>query len=310
MPRAVLGFVIIPSAAHRASAATATPCKHRISVRLFLILSALCLPAAPRGAEPAAPAFPSTDPAGSFDVTYARGIDISASAGQPTLQHFETIRQQGYRFVIVAGWGGVNPNRHADVQLTRARTAGLLTAGYCYLNFASALDGTQQVREALAAFGPEAPALGFLAIDVEISARNQLSPGLRQEPPDSAAQRSAVARIAEAVAEVQRAGLRAVIYTKKSDWQRLTGDSQRFKTLPLWNPRTIGGDDIQLPDLASPDHSFGGWTRRVGKQYQLDTTLRVPAIPVDLNVFDLGAFFAGNPADGQHADDRIVVASK
>ena len=243
------------------------------------------------------------------EILFARGIDISRSAGEPTLQDFENIKQQGYRFVIVAGWGGVNPNCHASVQLSRARSAGLLTAGYCYLNFASPLDGGRQVREALTAFGTECADLGFLAIDVETSARNQLSPGLRLEPPDSTAQELAVARITEAVQEARRIGLRAVIYTKKDDWQRITDDTQQFKSLPLWHPKTIGGDDINQPNLANPGYTFGGWTMRAGKQYVLDTILNNPSIKVDLNVFDLSVFSVGSPNAREAAGFRIVAAN-
>jgi hypothetical protein len=241
-------------------------------------------------------------------VSWARGIDISRSAGEPTLRDFKNIKKQGYRFVIVAGWGGINPNPHAHVQLSRARSAGLLTAGYCYLNFASALDGGRQVREALAALDTEWVHLGFLAIDVETSARNQLSPGLRLERPDATAQQLAVVRITEAVQQAQRMGLSAIIYTKQDDWQRITGDTRQFKHLPLWHPKTIGGDDPSHPDLAGPAYTFGGWTARAGKQYVLDTFLEDPRIQVDLNVFDLNAFSAVSPDDREAAAFRIVAA--
>ena len=245
--------------------------------------------------EPSAEALASSGALSTSENMIGRGIDISRSAGEPTMRDFETIKQQGYRFVIVAGWGGINPNPHAQVQLSRARSSGLLTAGYCYLNFASPLDGGRQVREALAAFGAEAANLGFLAIDVETSARNQLSPGLRLDPPDASAQQQAVDRIYEAVRQVEEAGLRAVIYAKKSDWQRITGDTRQFKGLPLWNPRTIGGDDLTQPDMGRPGDTFGGWISRVGKQFELDTVLNNPPIKVDLNVFDMSAFSESNP---------------
>jgi len=245
-----------------------------------------------------------------FQLGPVRGIDISPSAGEPTSQDFASIRQQGYQFVIVAGWGGVNPNSHAQVQLGRARSAGLLTAGYCYLNFASSLNGSGQVREALNAFGTEAASLGFLAIDVETSAGNQLPPGLHWATPDSAAQQQAIARIGEAIQQVQQAGLRAVIYTKMRDWQQVTGDTQQFKSVPLWNPRTLGGDDLNQPALTNPDQAFGGWACRIGKQYQLDTTLNNPRILVDLDVFDLSAFSGSSPRDRQPSDLRIVMADK
>ncbi len=228
------------------------------------------------------------------EENFLQGIDISSSAGEPTVRNFEVLRQQGYGCVIVNGWGGVTRSRYAETQLSRARSAGLLTAGYCYLNFASALDGGSQVREALTTFGSEAAYLGFLAIDVETEARNQLSSGLQAEPPDPAAQQEAVTRISEAVQEVERVGLRAVIYTKKSYWKRATGNTVVFSALPLWWTQ-VGPPSLSSPDLSSPMWTFGGWTNPIGKQYQLDTTLPPSAIPVDLNIFDPAAFALSNP---------------
>jgi hypothetical protein len=233
------------------------------------------LPTTHPASAPAPDALPPVTTGTAPEMSFARGIDISPSAGEPAIQDFENIKQQGYRFVIVAGWGGVNPNNHASVQLSRARSAGLLTAGYCYLNFASLSDGGLQVREALAAFSEEWAYLGFLAIDVETSAWNQLSAGLQTEPPDSIAQQIAVARISEA--------------------------------LPLWHPKTIGGDDLNLPDLANPAYTFGGWTSRVGKQYVLDTILNSPPIQVDLNVFDLNAFSTSSPNHREGDGFRVVA---
>ena len=281
-----------------------------IAIHLLNCLAsgAATLPTAGQNPDLVLGALSSTATVKPVDLASARGIDISPSAGEPTLQDFASIRRQGYHFVIVAGWGGVNPNCHAQVQLNRARSAGLLTAGYCYLNFASSLDGRRQVREALTAFGTEAACLGFLAIDVETSARNQLSPGLHKTPPDPSAQRQAIERIAEAIQQVQQAGLRPILYTKMRDWQQVTGDTQQFKNVPLWNPRTLGGDNINRPALTSPDHAFGGWACRIGKQYQLDATLDNPRILVDLDVFDLSAFSPSSTKDHQAFDAPIVTA--
>src|SRR5437016_916397 len=314
IPSAGLGFVKNTVPESRAS--TKNTISDTQSIRIcvaihFLVCSVAGAAALPTpGPTPERPAKSLTlsGAASASENTLGRGIDVSRSAGEPTLQDLENIKQQGYRFVIVSGWGGVNRNGHARVQLSRARSAGLLTAGYCYLNFASPLDGASQVREALAAFGPEAAHLGFLAIDIETSARNQLSPGLRLDPPDASAQQQAITRITEAVQQVQEMSLRTVIYTKKSDWQRITGDTQQFKDLPLWNPKTIGGDDLAQPDLGRPAHTFGGWTSRVGKQYELDTDLNNPPIKVDLNVFDLRAFSGSNPNFSLRPSDTDVPA--
>jgi Glycosyl hydrolases family 25 len=229
-----------------------------------------------------------------FGIESVRGIDISASAGEPAFQDFSDLKQQGYRCVIVGGWGGVNRNPHAQVQSSRARSAGLLSAGYCYLNFATVLDGGWQVGEAIAAFGAEAAHLGFLAIDVESDASNQLSPGLQAEPPDASAQRDAVARIAEAVQAVRRAGLCPVIYTKKSYWKRVTGNTAAFSSLPLWWTQ-VGPASLSEPDLSSPAWTFGGWTNYAGKQCALQTTATPSAFPVDLDIFDRDVFAPSNP---------------
>jgi hypothetical protein len=302
IPSAVAGFVknTVPESQASTTRTLSDAQSIRIGVALHFLICSMAgaaeLPTPGPTPEPPAEASASSGAESASENMLGRGIDISRSAGEPTLQDFENIKQQGYRFVIVSGWGGVNRNGHARVQLGRARSSGLLTAGYCYLNFASPLDGASQVREALAAFGPEAARLGFLAIDIETSARNQLSPGLRLEPPARSAQQQALVRITEAVQQVQEMSLRTVIYAKKSDWQRITGDTQQFKSLPLWNPKTIGGDDLTQPDLGRSAHTFGGWTSRVGKQYELDTVLNYPPIKVDLNVFDLSAFSASKPS--------------
>ena len=102
-------------------------------------------------------------------------------------------------------------------------------------------------------------------------------------------------------------GLSAIIYAKQDDWQRITGDTQQFKSLPLWHPKTIGGDDINEPDLGNPGYTFGGWTTRTGKQYVLDTFLDNPRIQVDLNVFDVSVF-SRSPGYRETANIRIAAA--
>jgi hypothetical protein len=124
-----------------------------------------------------------------------------------------------------------------------------------------------------------------------------LPPGLKQTPPDPTAQSDAVIRIKDAIAQVNAIGLRPIIYTKKSDWRLISGDTSLFKDLPLWHTQTTGGADLTLPDLSDPNFTFGGWgnTDKVGKQYLLDTFLTDPHIQVDLNVFLPSAFSLSNP---------------
>ena len=266
--------------------------------------AAATLAAVTLASEPAPDVSPPSAGRAAFGNESVRGIDISASAGEPAFQDFSDLKQQGYHCVIVGGWGGINRNPHAQVQSSRARSAGLLTAGYCYLNFASGLDGECQVREAFAAFGAEAAHLGFRAIDVESDASNQLSLGLQAEPPDASAQRDAVARIAEAVQAVQRAGLCPVIYTKKSYWKRVTGNTAAFSSLPLWWTQ-VGPASLSEPDLSSPEWTFGGWTNYAGKQCALQTRATPSAFPVDLDIFDGGVFAPTNP---KREADSVQIA--
>lgn len=210
------------------------------------------------------------------------GIDISESAGTPSASTWQAIKELGKEFVIVKGWGGTR-NQFAQGQLAGARTANLLTAGYCLLNFRSDLSGDCQINEALLAFGTEARYLRFLAVDVE----PHFLPSDYQTPK---AQAKARERINDAVQQVRRSGLRPIIYTKANDWDPITGDWTHFSDLELWlvdygNP---------TPDL--PTVNFGGWTTSTGKQYVERTFLPgFPNMEVDLNVFDRTKFDLGNP---------------
>lgn len=231
------------------------------------------------------------------------GVDVSKSALQPGLQTFTNFLRQGYRFAIVAGWGGLTENPNAEVQLNQARNAGLLTAGYCRLNFASTYSGARQIRNALDAFGPEAAYLKFLAIDVEADMTNQLSPGLLEYLANSAsqsiavvaAQSDAVARIQQAAAQVSSVGLVPVIYTLKSYWFQITSNSTLFSQMgiPLWWSQD-GPPITDLPDLSSSSRTFGGWTNDIGKQFAQNIYLN--SLLADLDVFSSSAFALTNSA--------------
>jgi GH25 family lysozyme M1 (1,4-beta-N-acetylmuramidase) len=227
----------------------------------------------------AASASPLTQP---FGVTVVRplfGIDVSDSAGPATASVWGAVRQAGRKFVVVAGWKGLTQNQYAAFQLAGARGAGLATAGYCLLNFTSALDGRCQVKKALRAFGTEAAYLKFLAIDVEPA----FLPPNYQSP---SAQQAAVNRIGEAVTEVTLAGLAPVIYSKQNDWDPITGGCVAFGHIPLWLVQYNGVTDL-------PTVNFGGWTASSAKQYSENTTLA--GIQVDLNAADGSLFSAPAP---------------
>jgi hypothetical protein len=215
-----------------------------------------------------------------------QGIDALIGAPVPA-SAWTVLRDNCYRFFVAVGWGGRTRNSLAAQQLQDARAAGLLTAGYCFLNFDRPQNGACQVQEALAAFGPEAAFLGFLAIDVE----DAFLPAGLQPPQDPVAQRAAVQRIAEAVAEVRAVGLKPAIYTTGRYWNPITGDSTAFKDIPLWRTQDDG-----IPDPAIPGAPFGGWGTRAAKQYRIDTSIAsFPASDVDLDVAEPSLFRCRNP---------------
>ena len=135
------------------------------------------------------------------------GVDISYSAKLPPDTFWKSLRDAGYNFVIHEGWTGLGAVHASEQNLKNARTNGLLTAGYCYLNFVTNKSAACQVYEAIVAFGTEAEHLSFIAIDVEDAF---LPSGLKTPPYDRTEQTKAVGRIAEAVETVADAGLRPV----------------------------------------------------------------------------------------------------
>lgn len=222
-----------------------------------------------------------------------QGIGVDISSATPALSWFGNIWRLGFNYVIVEGWdgnfdgkGGVRFN--ARQNLNYARRAGLQTAGYCFLNFNSGVDGGEQVRNALIAFGSEAKYLGFLAVDVEIKGETVFSPS------------ADVAAIQRAVKQVQDLGLQPVIYSLKSGWGLITGsDVSDFHQIPLWGASATDGNDLNNPPLGNIHNTFGGWTQRVGKQYLQDdppdNKVYLNGVEVDYDVFDRSAFTLSNP---------------
>lgn len=232
------------------------------------------------------------------------GCDLSASA---SLQFFNYLKSQHWSFVIADGFGGRSVFPQAQSNLLNAAAAGFTNlAVYCYLNFDNGAKkdfygnraptnqtGTWQVGQALLASGLAGPnpisiQPAFVAIDVEIRYPGKMSKAQR------------VARIAEAVAAVQNAGYQPVIYARNNnnngEWDALTGKSQAFAGLPLWDVnyavlKQEPFDDLQLDVLKSktiPFISYGGWSQRSGKQY-LENQF-ISKTTVDLDVFDPSLF--------------------
>lgn len=211
------------------------------------------------------------------------GMDISD--GNPSSSNWQGVMNMGKRFVIVDGWKGETCNALAEQELNGARMAGMLTAGYCVINFESSLDGGCQVKKAFKAFGSEAQYLNFLAIDVEDALWSA-----NDDTPNGHAR--AATRIREAVQTANRAGLNPIIYTSQGYWKKIVGNTTEFGNLPLW--LTLSTDTPDLPDV-----SFGGWAEAAGKQYLKE--LYLPGFPpqVDLDIFSIGPFTP--PLPGSYA---------
>ncbi len=213
------------------------------------------------------------------------GIDVSYAAGDvPTETWRKLYNDNGYRFVVVGGWGGRGKNDHAKNQLQVARCAGFKTAAYTYLSFEK-LDqtGSWQIDQTLEAVGDkEKKYLSFVAVDVELYCDKYGNCWEVNVKPED--------RTREAVKAVTEAGLKPIIYSSKYYWNSILGLSKvtEFNYLPLWN--TGSGSK---PSLQAGWVSYGGWTGSTGKQYVLDT--KKQNVGVDLNVFD-PSIFAETPS--------------
>jgi hypothetical protein len=242
------------------------------------------------------------------------GIDTLSAV---SLSEWHQINQSGRTFFIVPAYGGgeTGEGLFPQNQLRIARHAGFKVAAYCLLNFHQAdqpqqdgtvkWSGTWQAQKALKSVGNEQQYLNFMAIDIETGS----FPISLCQPPTYAA---CIQRIHEAVQAVKAANLTPIIYTNRSDWPKITGftgnTSTPFSSLWLWDSiddfsptLTLDGPyaptepncTSYVPDPTSlhPWRPFGGWPRRVGKQYNIGcnrqgTYLPGIAVLVDLDVFD------------------------
>jgi GH25 family lysozyme M1 (1,4-beta-N-acetylmuramidase) len=211
----------------------------------------------------------------------AVGIDVSSYSGPISVEQFQALRSLGYEFVIVQAWGGTARNPHASSQIANALRAGMQVAAYCLLKYDPTPNGAQQVDEAIRAIGNDLIRnLSFLAIDVEL-------------PQDWRLEANPTQRIDNAIRRVREWNLRHVIYTSENNWIRITNNSVEFNGIPLWEARW---PNVVNWGFFREQPRFGGWSRRVGWQFQGDvylTTTEPYNLLVDLNVFDR-SFLSGD----------------
>ena len=220
------------------------------------------------------------------------GIDISRSALNPNPGFWSEMKQQGVSVVVVQAWGGRTQSPYAQVQLQGAEAANLNVAAYVLLNYDDTPGARSQVQQGIAAIGSEIRNLKFIAIDVEPVDTAPIPNGLLDF-----AHRNQY--ILDAIDEVEKAGIRAVIYSRETngDWTNLTGRTTLFSAIgiPLWARQ---GDKVADLGRFLP---FGGWTTLLGKQYDagpsgLGTTCTSQNIDCDLDVFGPSLFQGTTPA--------------
>lgn len=195
-----------------------------------------------------------------------RAVDCSAWTGPIPWQTWLELKvTHGVRLAIVqlygGGPGGTGPNPSARQQLQGALAMGVATAGYCWPPSAYFAALEQAAYHSLA----------FLALDVEAGARVERAH-------------------ADGVAGL---GRDAWIYTSRSQWKHVMGDSLDFADLPLWDalyPSSLGPGDWpqDLHDIWTP---YGGWSRRAAWQWH--DTITINGESFDLNVVDSALILGG-----------------
>lgn len=244
------------------------------------------------------------------------GIDTSYYAGPISSAVAQSFVQAGVRYAVVKipqkPRTTLNNRRIAREQLNALHSAGIKTAGYCYLYFdANAQTGKQQVQNCLNTLiegGSLQGELAFMAIDVEDTTKPEYSDphGLIQ---------TALDRITAALGPGK-----AVIYTAEYFWDPITGNDTGFNDYPLWTAATYSFESYVDPagelycfgasglvpnqNKSGPNGipslqsfvPFAGWSQQHGNQYDigyLHNGSRSQCLfgkIVDFDVFD-GALF-------------------
>jgi len=255
-------------------------------------------------------------------IVTALGIDVDFYTGPISRDVWLQLKAANQKIAVAQAWGGRSRNEFASAQLAGARAiAGMQTGAYVLLNFDNRVcrtfskpvrkdDGRcagppvaqprpgarWQVQQGLAALGSELAYVAFIAIDVEWF--------LSADPPrDAGAQARRRQNILDAIDEVRKRKKLPVIYTRNAEghWRDITGcdlTSTATGCRGLYRVINDVNQSIPLWDVqnGSPEltgfRPYSGWTKRVGRQYKLDTNSfgLPPSRTMDLNVFDVSLF--------------------
>lgn len=205
------------------------------------------------------------------------GVDLS---GVPQISWNEILTQYAPRFVVADAWGGCSSfPAHSILSGALLANQELNVASYAVLNLEplscqgnSPPPPAQQMTNAVMAVGNLEPSLKFMAIDLE--------PGYY----DSSKQSQNVQAIVTAINTLQNTyHLNVVIYASCADWRSATGNDTTIARsgIPIWSTRSDTFPDLfddentaisgpcQPATGIVPWPSFGGWSGRSGKQYNL-----------------------------------------
>ncbi|KKM65952.1 hypothetical protein LCGC14_1486050 [marine sediment metagenome] len=221
-------------------------------------------------------------------MSNVKSFDISAWQGRPPADWFKALAADGHKLGVVQLWGsgpgtgsGQGPNPDARYQLGQTVAAGMAIAGYIVIPPDTTVKTDQLIGAGQVAAGPFARDLKFIAADIESNILiHPASPGQR---------------LSNALADIRRAGIPAIIYTSRSKWPKSMGaNSTAFNRVPLWDASYLmasgmfGGWGSFAPILLDSNFTmYGGWSRRA--MWQLAGTVEaVPNFPnkADLNLVD------------------------
>ena len=191
-----------------------------------------------------------------------KAVDISRWSGKVTLVQWRALRSAGYKLAVIGLWDGTKPNPFAAQNIESAKVAGLAHASYIALG--PALTSRVQIRTGMRSLGEKAYGR-FMALDVELPIE--------------------ALHLRNAVTELQARNVRTVIYTSRSKWAQVLGNTQEFSDIPLWDAHYT-----EDPTL-SAWNPYGGWDRRIGAQFAANQS--VATVNADLNVFDKTWFNEG-----------------
>jgi len=221
-------------------------------------------------------------------MSNVKSFDISAWQGRPPTDWFKALAADGHKLGVIQLWGsgpgtggGQGPNPDAQYQLAQIIAAGMAIAGYIVIPPDTTVKTDQLIKAGLGAAGPYARDLKFIAADIESDVLiHPASPGLR---------------LGNALADIRRAGIPAIIYTSRSKWPKSMGaNSTAFNRVPLWDASYLDGSGVfngwgsfSANAMDGKFIKYGGWDKRA--MWQLAGT--VEAVPqfdnkADLNLAD------------------------